>query len=121
MGQPRPPRLVQGKAANVIPVENAISSSETDAVDRRSGGDQPRDLVLVDTAAGEDRRVGEAGAVEQPTYLPAERRQLARIEADAGEPVSARRQLADDLEGPARSRERVVGVDEQDRAQGRSG
>jgi len=39
IGQPRPPLAVQGNAATVQPVENAISSSVRDTISLRSSGD----------------------------------------------------------------------------------
>ena len=87
--------------------------ADPEGVDRRSCSEQPRDLVLVEVAAREDRDAGEPRAVEHLADAAAQVEQVARIEPHASEPSPARGKPASDLGRSTGALDRVVGVDQE--------
>src|SRR5690606_35481300 len=92
----------------------------TDAkgIDRRTGGQQARDLVLVQTAAEDDLNVGTPLLVQNAPNGARPRTEIAAVDPHGlhADRRSRLRQLPDQRRDATRGALRVVGIDEQCRA-----
>src|SRR5687767_83024 len=75
---------------------DAHLGTDAEAVHRRAGGDDTRDLVLVEAAAGEDGDLRQPGVIEDAPRGEGQLHEIARIETDAAD-AKRRAQLLGEL------------------------
>src|SRR5581483_6263535 len=105
------PRLVAGGAhlrADAVSIKWKIFSGEF------------RDIVLVETAAGDELDLGKTRVIENAPHLASEDGEVAAVDARAAEFFAARRELVGDRDGIFRAGDRIVGIEQEHTAVGKA-